>query len=84
MALRIGYGTVEHRAPQADNETRASWGLAALRAYVHRVRAYGDPPETVLNGLVADLRHLCDLLGLDFEDVLYGSHNHYDREVRGE
>jgi hypothetical protein len=84
MALKIGHGTVDHDDVRRDNETRASWGLVAVCAYAHRVRAYGEPPETILNALVADIRHLCDLLGLTFSDVIDGSYNHYDHEIRSE
>ena len=83
MDVKIGHGTVDHDDNRRDNETRASWGLVAVRAYTHRVRAYGEPPETILNALVADIRHLCDVLGLRFSDVIDGSHNHYDDEIRG-
>jgi hypothetical protein len=84
MALKIGHRTVKHQDDVRDNETRASWGLVAVRAYIHRLRMYDEPPATVLNALVADLRHLCDVLGLEFSDVIDGSQNHYDHEIRGE
>lgn len=84
MDLTIGHGTVDHDDELRDNETRASWGLAAVRAYTHRISAYGEPPETILNALVSDIRHLCDVLGLAFSDVIDGSYNHYDHEIRGE
>jgi hypothetical protein len=84
MDLKIGHGTVNHTDHLKDNETRASWGLVAVRAYTHRIRAYGEPPETILNALISDIRHLCDVLGLAFTDVIDGSYNHYDHEIRGE
>ncbi|AER26378.1 hypothetical protein [Mycobacterium phage Y10] len=75
--------SITYDDPQADNNTRAAFAAEALVAYVRRV---GDPGEleTAVTDLLGDLRHLCDALGLDFEDAAEMSFCHYDAEIRGE
>lgn len=65
-----------------DNTRRAGFALAALGGY--RAVVGDEEPATVIGDLLGDLRHLCDALGLDFEDLVEAGRFHYDAELRGE
>ncbi len=66
---------------QADNNTRASFAAVALVAYIKRVGE--DEVETNVSDLLGDIMHLCDALGIDFDDMIHRGLRHYDREVKG-
>lgn len=69
---------------QADNDARASFGAAVLAAYAQRVGGDNNELETQLSDLLADLRHVCDALGLDYEAADMTAHVNYWREIHGE
>jgi hypothetical protein len=69
---------------QADNDARASFGAAVLAAYSERVGDKSNEVETQLADLLADLRHLCDALGLDYDAADTKAHVNYWREIHGE
>ena len=43
----------------------------------------GAPPDLAMTALLTDIRHLCDLSGLDFEDLLEKSQLQRDRDLAG-
>lgn len=69
---------------KADNDARASFGAAVLVAYAERVGGESNEVDTQLSDLLADLRHLCDALGLDYDAADATAHMHYCREIHGE
>jgi hypothetical protein len=69
---------------QKDNDARASFGAAVLVAYSERVGGESNEVETQLADLLADLRHVCDALGLDYEAADATAHVNYWREIHGE
>lgn len=68
--------------PQGDNNARASFGAVALSAFIRRVGA--DEPATEFADLLADLMHLADSMGIDFDFVLGRAERNYREELRGE
>lgn len=67
-----------------DNAIRASYGSEAVRAYGATTHMLDEEPETAISDLVGDLRHLCDSLGLDFDELADNGTSHYEAEIRGE
>ncbi|GAB20258.1 hypothetical protein GOEFS_109_00030 [Gordonia effusa NBRC 100432] len=66
-----------------DNGVRASFAAVALIPYAKRVGTYEqESVSTVMSDLLNDLRHLCDLVGLDWEQA--SEPGHYDYEVMHE
>lgn len=71
--------------PLRDNNLRATWASHAVRAYAARCfPSGGEAPETVIGDLLADMRHLCDAIGVDYDDVDAAAWRRYDEEIRGE
>lgn len=68
--------------PQGDNNARASFGAVALSAFIQHVGK--DVPETELADLLADLMHLADAMGLDFDSALATAERNHREELRGE
>ena len=68
--------------PQGDNNARAAFGAVALSAFIKRVGK--DVPETELADLLADLMHLADAMGIDFDSVLATAERNHREELRGE
>ena len=66
-----------------DNTTRAMLTIPALEAFALRTKS-DDDVATVISDLLADLRHICDALGLDFYALNNTAVDDYDCEVRGE
>lgn len=62
-----------------DNTRRAGFAAAALVAYAGQVGG-NQPFETLLSDLLNDLRHLADVLGVDYDDA----DTHYPAEINGE
>lgn len=69
-----------------DNNTRAAWGAIALLAFTARTfgDAAGEDWETLVGDLMADLMHLCDALGVDFDEMVEKGRSHYEPELHGE
>ena len=68
--------------PQGDNNARAAFGAVALSAFIRRVGS--DEPATEFADLLADLMHLADAMGLDFDSVLATAERNHRAEFRGE
>lgn len=69
--------------PLDDNRWRAEAAGAAVRAY--GVGGYdSEEPATVVADLLADLRHLCDALGVDYDQLDARGQGHYLAEITGE
>lgn len=72
----------------------ASYGASALQTYYDETRGsgygetYGDEGsglmEETLTDLLADLHHLADRAGLDWEDITERAELHYSAEIAGE
>lgn len=71
---------VEHGLGVAEANTRA-----AIRAACALMSHPGvDPePESAIADHLADLLHLCDAVGQDFEDMLERAYGHYSAELLG-
>lgn len=72
--------------PQADNDRRAAWGARGLLGYASflgRGKLTGEL-ETRASDLLADLRHMYDALGLDWEDAMSSVERNYRSEILGE
>jgi hypothetical protein len=70
---------------QHDNDARASFGAAALVAYAERAGGgKSNEFEAQLSDLLADLRHVCDALGLDYDAADTTAHVNHWREIHGE
>lgn len=72
-----------------SNADRADWAYSALEAFAKRTRqdTSGDLKHaqyTVVTDLLADLMHLCDRDGIDFETCLIGGRGHYEEELQEE
>jgi len=72
--------------PMRDNGVRAGWAARGLVAYaVHLGGATLTEEISVAAGdLLADLRHLFDALGLDWDAALASADMHYRAEIVGE
>lgn len=72
--------------PQADNDRRAVWGARALLGYASFVGRgkFTCELETTASDLLADLRHMYDALGLDWEDAMGSVERNYRSEILGE
>jgi hypothetical protein len=68
----------------ADNYLRAQWALRGLRSFALMTLVSDESPELVLGDFLANARHLCDALGLDYDKVDANGAMHYDAELRGE
>ena len=69
---------------QEDNTVRAQFAALAVRAFADRVCPGGEEIETLIGDLLANLMHLCDAAGIDFDDRLRNGRRHYDAEVHDE
>lgn len=99
-AIQIGTGSIttgelpvpaegmflEDFATAAERNTqRGLFAGLALHAYAQRTAPGGDEPtETLIGDVLADLRHLCDSLGLDFAGIDDQAHRRYLEEIGGE
>lgn len=68
--------------PQGDNNARAAYGAVALSAFIRHVGS--DVPETEFADLLADLMHLADSMGIDFDSALATAGRNHREELRGE
>jgi len=68
-----------------DNSVRAGFAATAVKAFAKRVGTHDwEDMETNLSDLLCDLMHLCNALGISFEDMVSRGAFHYDAELRGE
>lgn len=80
----IDGGTPE--AIEADNTQRAAWGLAACEAFVDETFGGDADAESlglVMGDLLADLMHLADAFGLDFDALIEKARFNYEPETEG-
>ena len=84
LAKFRGEGRLEYEDPSADNGLRAEWAIVGLRAFAERMRLLDETPRLVIGDFLANLRHLCDALGIDFADVSASGEEHHYCEIRGE
>lgn len=63
---------------EPTNEDRANWALAALEAFEGETRT---DRECALSDLLADLRHLADRAGEDWDALLAHADMHYREEI---
>ena len=65
-----------------DNTRRAGFAVAALEGYAERIGgADSEPVEQHIRDLLGDLRHLCDALGADFDELSNRGGGAYDDEI---
>lgn len=70
--------------PEGRNHTRATWAGVAITAYAKRTGMYRtEPLEAVIGDVLADLRHLCDALGLNMGEIDAQAHRRYVEELGG-
>lgn len=72
--------------PQRDNDIRAGWAARALVAYAQHLgkASLSEEVETAATDLMWDLRHLFDVLGVDWEAAVSSSDGHYRGEIFGQ
>lgn len=66
------------------NQQRALFAGVGLKAYAERAGGTKTAAETVIGDLLADLRHLCDGLDLDFGSIDGQAYRRYNEEITGE
>lgn len=66
---------------RANNQVRASWAADAVDTYARTTGVVRESAWTALSNLLNDARHLCDALGIDWDDV--SRPFHYDEDIRG-
>lgn len=76
-------GELTYSDHAADNSLRARSAAYAVKAYADRVGTRDEEPGVAIGDLLCDLRHLCDALGLDFDDLSLRGEGHYNAEVTG-
>jgi hypothetical protein len=90
VTYKANLGTIENVADLAAaigkefemvNEARAQRGAVAFVAYV--AKAGEDELQTSFTDMLADLLHLSDAIGVDFDEAVRVAHNHHDRELEG-
>ncbi|TJW14415.1 MAG: hypothetical protein E5W82_10590 [Mesorhizobium sp.] len=69
-----------------DNQTRAQWADSALSAFATEcgMRDAGEDDETIMGDLLADLRHLADARGIDFDKLMRRANMNYEAEIQEE
>lgn len=67
------------------NRRRGLHSVTALKAYAEDVGGLdSEPLEAQIGDLLADLRHLCDAVGLEFAGIAEPSYRRYLEEIGGE
>lgn len=69
------YGEIQ--APELDDIKRSDFCPIIAKRALHAAYREENDPETRIVDLLADLRHLCDRLRLDFGDLDGQAHYHY-------
>lgn len=75
--------------PNKEKRRWASFAATALCAFADETMEQGKggfwlkkEPEDVVSDLLADIRHWCDVHGLDFESLDARAHMHYLEELK--
>jgi hypothetical protein len=63
-----------------DNQLRAGHAWDAIRRYTDFKEEPQSELETYVPDMLANIMHMCDAYGIDFEDSLRRGRNHYDEE----
>lgn len=66
---------------EPTNEERASWAQRAIDAFEVATNMEGEPLETVVGDLLANLMHLCDAEDLDFGHLLARARYNHEAEA---
>lgn len=69
---------------QSANDRRAIRAGMTVGYYATLAGDQGEPTETIICDLLADLLHLCDATDVDFSDALHSATTHHYAEVRGQ
>lgn len=65
------------------NFMRARTAGDAVRAYAKVSGLNNEEPVEAITDCIGDIHHLCDALGLDFEEILRKADVHHAAEIRG-
>lgn len=71
-------------AEEPTNKDRAGWAKEAVDHFSKVVGAQDEDLETKMTDLLADMMHLADQNGLDFEKLTEHAENHFDEEFEEE
>lgn len=63
------------------NNDRAEWAAKSVLTFMQETNTDAD---SAIGDLLGNLRHLCDRLGLDFEEQLAAGNNYYTDETAGD
>ncbi|GBF17479.1 hypothetical protein Br6_04885 [Rhodococcus sp. Br-6] len=74
----------EIEEPAEANAVRALYAAGPLAEYAKSVGDTGEELQIVLYDLLADLHHLADATGVDWDSANETAHARYIEEVRGE
>lgn len=67
-----------------DNHRRATFASVAVKAYAEATGVMDEEPSLAIGDLLGDLRHLCDSLGVDYDELDDRGERHYQPETLGE
>lgn len=90
LVTRLAHGQLDYGQTEdgirTDNNLRAAWGALGLIAFADKTFSGGDGEdwETLIGDLLADLMHLSDALGEDFDALVDKAYSHYRPETHGE
>lgn len=86
LVADVPRGSLTMVDPQADNDVRARWGARALVGYATHLggASLGSELETAATDMLADVRHLFDALGMDWQAALSTVDRNYRAEILGE
>lgn len=68
-------------AIRRQNKRKAQLARAAVTHFEQASKSKGEPMETLITDLLADLMHLADAEKEDFNDLLRRAHYHYEHEI---
>ena len=73
-------------ADTVTNSDRSEWARLAVFKFarVTRMGTAGEEDSTILQDLLADLRHWCDTETINFDEVSDMARTHYEEEVKEE
>lgn len=66
---------------EPDNYDRAEWARVGVMAFADETGIGNEDMHTQIGDLLADLMHLADLEGLDWETVVRRATMHYEDEI---
>jgi hypothetical protein len=66
------------------NAERSEWARTAVNAFAVETRTKDEPLDEQVSDLLADLMHLCDAEGLDFNELSERGQGNHEAEVQEE